>query len=176
MDAAHFIHTVYLGFLWCFQRIYLRSPSGRKRFNVLGCLDAVTHRLHSFTNEGYINALSVCDLLTQVAAFYGPSLPITVFLDNAKYQRCELVRQHAQMLGIELDFLPSYSPNLNLIERYWKWVKKRCLYSRYYADFTAMKTSILDRMNRGHGEDEKELASLLTWNFQAFDNITILPV
>ena len=143
---------------------------------MLGCLDAVTHRLHSFTNEGYINALSVCDLLTQVAAFYGPSLPITVFLDNAKYQRCELVRQHAQKLGIELDFLPSYSPNLNLIERYWKWVKKRCLYSRYYADFTAMKTSILDRMNRGHGEDEKELASLLIWNFQTFDNITILPV
>jgi transposase len=143
---------------------------------VLGCLDAVTHRLHSFTNEGYINALSVCDLLTQVAAFYGPSLPITVFLDNAKYQRCELVRQHAQMLGIELDFLPSYSPNLNLIERYWKWVKKRCLYSRYYADFTAMKASISDRMNRGHAEDEMELASLLTWNFQTFDNITILPV
>ena len=143
---------------------------------MLGCLDAVTHRLHSFTNEGYINALSVCDLLTQVAVFYGPSLPITVFLDNAKYQRCELVRQHAQRLGIELDFLPSYSPNLNLIERYWKWVKKRCLYSRYYADFTAMKISILDRMNRGHGEDKKELASLLTWNFQTFDNITILPV
>jgi len=139
-------------------------------------LDAVTHRLHSFTNEGYINALSVCDLLTQVAAFYGPSLPITVFLDNAKYQRCELVRQHAQRLGIELDFLPSYSPNLNLIERYWKWVKKRCLYSRYYADFPAMKISILDRMNRGHGEDKKELASLLTWNFQTFDNITILHV
>jgi hypothetical protein len=113
MDAAHFIHTVYLGFLWCFHRIYLKSPSGRQRFNVLGCLDAVTHRLHSFTNEGYINALSVCELLTQVAAFYGPSLPITIFLDNAKYQRCELVRQHAQRLGIELEFLPSYSPNLN---------------------------------------------------------------
>ena len=103
MDAAHFIHTTYLGFLWCFERIFLRSPSGRKRFNVLGCLNAVTLQIHSFTNEGYINALSVCDLLTQVAAFYGPSLPITVFLDNAKYQRCELVRQHAQMLGIELD-------------------------------------------------------------------------
>ena len=118
MDAAHFIYTTYWGFLWCFQRIFLRSPSGRKRFNVLGCLNAVTRQIHSFTNEGYINALSVCELLTQVAVFYGSSMPITIFLDNAKYQRCELVCNHAKRLGIDLEFLPSYSPNLNLIERY----------------------------------------------------------
>ncbi len=176
MDAAHFIYTTYLGFLWCFHRIFLRSPSGRQRFNVLGCLDAVTHQIHSFTNEGYINAQSVCELLTRVAAFYGPSLPITIFLDNAKYQRCELVCHHAKRLGIELEFLPSYSPNLNLIERYWKWVKKRCLYSQYHADFSAMKSAILDRMKRGHREDKNELASLLTWNFQTFNNVTFLPV
>ena len=176
MDAAHFIHAVYLGFLWCFERLFLRSTSGRKRFNVLGCLNALTHQMHSFTNEGYINSQSVCELLSQVADFYGPSIPITIFLDNAKYQRCELVCNHAKMLGIELEFLPSYSPNLNLIERYWKWLKKRCLYSKYYSDFSDMKSAILDRMNRGHRQDKSELASLLTWNFQAFDNVTILPV
>jgi transposase len=143
---------------------------------VLGCLDAVTHQIHTFTNEGYINALSVCELLTQVAAFYGPARPITIFLDNAKYQRCQWVCDHAQRLGIELAFLPSYSPNLNLIERYWKWVKKRCLYSKYYVDFAAMKSGILDRMGRGHQEDKNELASLLTWNFQTFNNVTFLPV
>ena len=136
----------------------------------------VTRQIHSFTNEGYINAQSVCEFLSQVAAFYGPSLPITTFLDNAKYQRCELVSNHAQTLGIEWEFLPSYSPNLNLIERYWKWVKKRCLYSKYYSDFTAMKSAILDRMERGHREDKDELTSLLTCNFQFFDNVTILPV
>jgi len=176
MDAAHFIYTVFLGFLWCFQRIFLRSPSGRKRFNVLGCLNAITHQLHSFTNEGYINALSVCELLTQVAEFYGSSIPITIFLDNAKYQHCQLVRDHAKMLGIELEFLPSYSPNLNLIERYWKWIKKRCLYSKYYEDFSAMKSEILNRMSKGHQEDKKELSSLITCNFQTFSNVTFLAV
>jgi len=176
VDAAHFVYTVYLGFLWCFRRIFLRSPSGRQRFNVLGCLNAVTRQIHTFTNEGYINAHSVCTLLSQVARFYDPGIPITIFLDNAKYQRCELVRNHAHRLGIELEFLPSYSPNLNLIERYWKWVKKRCLYSQYYADFSAMKTAIMRCMSRRNKEDKKELASLLTWNFQTFENITILPV
>ena len=176
LDAAHFVYTVYLGFLWCWERIFLRAPSGRKRFNVLGCLNALTHQLHTFTNEGYINALSVCELLTQVAAYYGPALPITIFLDNAPYQRCEFVQQHARGLGMELEFLPSYSPQLNLIERYWKWIKKRCLYSQYYANFAAMKSAIVKRIKRGHQEDKAELASLLTWHFQTFDNITFLPV
>ena len=159
-----------------FRADFPEIPSGRKRFNVLGCLNAVTLQIHSFTNEGYINALSVCELLSQVAAFYGSSMPITIFMDNAKYQRCELVCNHAKMLGIELEFLPSYSPNLNLIERYWKWVKKRCLYSKYYSDFSAMKSAIRNRMRRGHRQDKAELASLLSWNFQTFNNVTILPV
>ena len=176
LDAAHFIYTVYLGFLWCFERIFLRSPAGRQRFNVLGCLNAVSRQVHRFTNEGYINAQSVCELLRNVAAFYGPAIPLTIFLDNAKYQRCDLVRAQAQALGIELEFLPSYSPNLNLIERYWKWVKKQCLYSQCHVDFAAMKAAILTCLTWGHQRNKEELASLLTWNFQSFTNVTILHV
>ena len=115
-------------------------------------------------------------LLTQVAEFYGSAIPITIFLDNAKYQHCQLVCNHAKMLGIELEFLPSYSPNLNLIERYWKWIKKRCLYSKYYENFSAMKSEILNRMSKGHQEDKKELSSLITCNFQTFSNVTFLAV
>jgi transposase len=48
-------------------------------------------------------------------------------------QKCALVQALARGLGIELLYLPAYSPNLNLIERFWKWVKKKCLYSKYYA-------------------------------------------
>ena len=40
-----------------------------------------------------------------------------------------LVQNCAEMLGIELLYLPAYSPHLNLIERFWKFVKKQCLYS-----------------------------------------------
>lgn len=144
----------------------------RQRFNVLGALDAVTRQVHCFTNEGYINAESVCTLLGQVAAFYGPVLPITIFLDNARYQRCALTQSQARALGIELEFLPSYSPNLNLIERYWKWVKKECLNSQYHPDFASMKTGILHCLHQGHREHHAELVSLLSWNFHLFDNVT----
>jgi hypothetical protein len=53
----------YLGVLWCFERLFIKSGSGRQRFNVLGALNAVTHELVTVTNEAYINAQSVCELL-----------------------------------------------------------------------------------------------------------------
>jgi hypothetical protein len=56
-------------------------------------------------------------------------------MDNARYQRCATVSARAAELDLELLFLPAYSPNLNLIERHWKLVKKRCLTNRYYESF-----------------------------------------
>ena len=124
--------------LWCFTRLFIRAPAGRQRFNVLGALNAITHELIMVTNDTYINANSVCDLLRRAAAL-GLNIPITFILDNARYQKCHLVFELAASLGIELLYLPTYSPNLNLIERLWKFVKKECLYSTYYEDFTAFK-------------------------------------
>jgi len=100
------------------------------------------HRASSIvrvTNHTYITAETVCDLLRQIAAL-GLKTPITLVMDNARYQHCQLVQNLASELGIELLFLPSYSPNLNLIERLWKFVKKDALNSRHhtnYADFHA---------------------------------------
>ena len=51
VDAAHFVYGAFLGSWWCFARGFLRSPSGRQRFNVLGALDAVSRQVHLFTNE-----------------------------------------------------------------------------------------------------------------------------
>lgn len=172
VDAAHFLYGAYLGWVWCFRRIFIRSPAGRQRFNVLGALDALSRQVHSFTNESYITAESVCTLLRQVAAFYGPARPITIFLDNARYQRCALVQAQARTLGIELEFLPSYSPNLNLIERYWKWLKKECLNAQYHADFATMQTAILHGLAHGHVQHHAALVSLLSWHFQLFDKVT----
>jgi transposase len=66
------------------------------------------------------------------------NVPITLFLDNARYQKCALVTATAARLQIELCFLPPYSPNLNLIERLWRFVKKQCLYSTYYPTTAAL--------------------------------------
>ena len=177
MDAAHFVFRVYLGFIWCFERIFIPSPSGRKRFNVLGALDAVTHELITVTNTTYINSLSVCKILDKIAeANQGLDLAITVFLDNARYQKCLFVQEYAAMYGIELVFLPSYSPNLNLIERYWKFVKKQCLYSKYYANFDQFTQAIQSCLNTSHHKYTEQLASLLTWNFQSFKEVKISTI
>lgn len=167
VDAAHFVLSPFLGFLWCLQRLFTKAPNGRQRFNVLGALDAITHQLVLVTNDTYINALSVCRLLRQLADLYG-SLPITMVLDNARYQHCQMVQQLAAQLNIELLFLPPYSPNLNLIERLWKFVKKKCLYSKYYAEFQSFKTAISGCLQATHTTYKSELDSLLTLKFQTF--------
>jgi transposase len=149
MDAAHFVLAPFLGFLWSVVRLFIQAPSGRQRFNVLGCLNAITHELVMVTNDTYITAPTVCTLLQQLAAL-NLKVPITIFLDNARYQKCALVQATAASLNIELCFLPAYSPNLNLIERLWKFVKKQCLYSKYYADFTTFTTAIETCLSQTH--------------------------
>src|SRR5262249_14236227 len=122
MDAAHFVFAPFLGYLWSFRRLFVRAPSGRKRFHVLGALNAITHEVVTVTHDSYINAQSVCPLLIQLAALH-VNIPVTLVLDNARYQKCAVVQELAVLLHIELLYFPLYSPNLNLIERLWKFVK-----------------------------------------------------
>jgi transposase len=143
MDVAHFVLSPLLGFLWSFVRLFIQAPSGRQRFNVLGALNAITHQVFTVTNQTYITAVQVCEVLTQLAALER-GVPLTFVLDTARYQRGRRVVEHAASLGIELLFLPPYSPNLNLIERLWKFVKKHCLYSKYYEKFEPFKQVISD--------------------------------
>jgi len=175
VDAAHFVLAAFLGFLWSVTRMFIQAPSGRQRFNVLGALNAITHEMITITNDTYITAESVCALLEKLAALK-LGIPITIFLDNARYQRCALVIEKAKSLSIELCFLPAYSPNLNLIERVWKFVKKKCLYSKYYEKFPAFKTAIsncLDEMTTSH---QSALDSLLTLRFQLFEKTQFVTV
>jgi transposase len=170
VDAAHFVLAPFLGFLWSFTRLFIQAPAGRQRFNVLGALDACTHELVTITNDTYINAESFCQLLWKVRHLY-PDIPITLVLDNARYQKCRLVWNIAALLEIELLYLPPYSPNLNLIERLWKFVKKKCLYSKYYANFDLFKQAISDCLAQTHDSYSAELDTLLTLNFQTFNDL-----
>ena len=141
--------------------------------NVLAALNAVTHELVSVVNDTYINSASVCQLLMKIAAM-NFNVPVTLVLDNARYQRCKLVQGYAASLNIELLFLPSYSPNLNLIERFWKFVKNQCLYSKYYPTFDEFKEAILDCVYGANEKHKEKLDSLLTLNFQSFKKVKIL--
>ena len=173
VDAAHFVFGTFLCCLWSFRRLFVRAASGRQRFNVLGAWNAVTRELVSVTNTTVVNTATMCELLHKIAA-QGLTGPITVVLDNARYQRNQVVMALAGQLGITLLFLPSYSPNLNLIERLWKFTKRRALYGRYhptFADFRSAIEQTLDQIPTTHATD---LKSLMTLNFQQFENVSLM--
>ena len=174
VDASHFVFATFLGVVWCWARRCIRAASGRKRYNVLGALDAVGHQLIQVTNHSYINALSVCELLQAVAKASVPGVAITLVLDNARYQKCALVQGLAGRLGIELLYLPSYSPNLNLIERVWKFVKAECLRSTYYASYEEFHAAIQSCLDDLPSRHKAAMDSLLTLNFQTFENVSLM--
>jgi transposase len=168
VDAAHFVFGPFLGYLWCLVRLFVPGPSGRKRYNVLAALDAISHRIIRVSNHAYINAESVCTLLREVAAA-GLKGPVTLVLDNARYQKCQVVQALAATLGIELLYLPSYAPNLNLIERLWKFVKKECLGSRVLPTYEAFTEAIDDCLANLNTRHKHQMKTLLTLEFQLFD-------
>ena len=153
--------------LWCLQRVFIKSGAGRKRYNVLGALDSHSKEVLTVRSKENINSDTVCELIDTVRQCH-PNQPVTLVMDNARYQRCYKVMDYATEQKIELLFLPAYSPNLNLIERLWKHLKKTCLRNRYFDCFASFQEAIdtyLDDLNTVH---QAQLDSLLTLNFQFF--------
>ena len=117
LDGSHFVMGCdFLGYIYGKARRYVKTFSGRKRYNVLGALNFATKKVTVVANDAYITAAEVCEMLLKVAAEYGGK-PVHIVLDNARYQKCMVVTSLAQELGIALHYIPPYSPNLNLIER-----------------------------------------------------------
>ena len=97
-------------------------------------------------------------------------------MDNARYQKYKLVWELAESLDVELLYIPLYSPNLNLIERLWKFVKKQCLYSKYYSEFKDFKNAIINCPDQTDITYKEELNSLLTLRFQRFEKVQVVAV
>lgn len=169
MDAAHFILQPFICALWCMARLFIKAASGRNRINVLGAVNAITKEVITITNTTYISAETIIAFLKHLKEHYG-DLPIKIVLDNARYQHCKLVENVAKEMGITLLFLPSYSPNLNIIERLWKFTKKKILYAKYYDSPDKFHQAIKGFFNTVNPKYKDELKNLLTLKFQSFQN------
>lgn len=173
VDASHFVYGAFLGYLWCAARLFIPTGSGRQRLNVLGAVGYGTAKMITIINRGSIGAEQVCELFREIHRRCRK--PITVVLDNASYHRAAAVRELAKALNIELLYLPPYSPNLNLIERVWKLVKKLALNARTLDDFEQFSASITETIATLETTRRPQLLSLLTPNFQDFSNAQVSP-
>ena len=132
----------------------------------------MTKKVTTIANDKYITATEVCEMLRKVAAEYAGK-SVHIVLDNARYQKCEIVTKLAKELSIVLHYIPPYSPNLNLIERLWKYVKNR-LRTKYYdqfGDFTETIDSIIEDTCYG---SKALIDKLIGDSVQIFD--TLVPI
>jgi transposase len=173
LDASHFVMGCdFLGCIYGKVRRFVKTFSGRKRYNVLGALNFISKKVTTVANETYITAAQVCELLTMLSEEYTGKV-IHLILDNARYQKCEAVKVHAVSLGIILEYIPPYSPNLNLIERLWKYVKGK-LRTKYYSDFELFQSRINSIVSSTDKEEKSAVDSLIGEKVQLFDNLTVL--
>ncbi len=99
--------------------------------NVNGAINIQDLRIETRMDDR-INANSTIELLKRIEQSNPKAGVMTVICDNARYYRSKLVKKYLMDSKIALIFLPPYSPNLNLIERFWKFFKKKVLYRQYY--------------------------------------------
>jgi len=171
VDAVHPQHNSIPAYGWIRRgkEKLLESNGGRKRVNINGgvnihSLDIVT----DFTKS--VNKESSLRLLEKIESKHPDAEEIHVFLDNASYYKAKWLRNELKLKGskIILHFLPPYSPNLNLIERLWKFFKKKKLYNEYYETFEEF-LGACKSFFRKRTKYKEELRSLLTENFHLYE-------
>ena len=148
IDGVHPTHNVQSAYGWIKKgvRKEIAANSGRSRLNLTGALDVISYRL-IVQADRTLNTEATISFLQKMEAAYPDKNRIHVFCDNASYYKNQLVQEYLQNSKITLYFLPPYSPNLNPIERLWKWMKERVIYNTYYPEFDEFKSAILGFLN-----------------------------
>jgi len=141
----------------------IKSNTGRKRVNINGAID-IENQIDTFEFCESINAQSTIKLLKKIETQHKNARRIYVYSDNARYYHSKEVQSYLKNSKVKLKFLPPYSLNLNLIERFWKFFKKNVLYNTYYETFNEFERYFF----RKEKFKIKDAATILTENFQRF--------
>ena len=167
-DPCHFLHNVVNARMWQPKgkkgTIQIKSNTGRRRINILGALNSEDLSILTTLTEENCNAERVIEFFQKIRDTY-PDMNIVIILDNARYNYAKITRAFAEENGIFLLFLPPYAPNLNLIERLWKFAKKQLVNNNYHEKFSQFfdaTNCFFSNLNKYH----QELTSLMTQKFQ----------
>ncbi len=167
-DATHPTHNTKPSYGWIKKGkkndVYIKSNTGRQRLNVLGALN-IQNKQAVVIERKTIDAIAIIDLLEEVKKKQ-PHGKVYMVFDNARYHHARIVNnwflRHPRFKRI---FLPSYSPNLNIIERLWRFFHQKVTNNHYFATFQEFKETTIQFFNN-LPQYKQELNSLLTENFQ----------
>lgn len=143
MDGVHPTHNVQPAYGWIQKGVRKEIPSnsGRSRINLSGVINVIDHKV-LVQEDKMLNAEATISFFKKIEEAYPKKNGIHVFCDNARYYRNKAVTEYLKTSKIRLHFLPPYSPNLNPIERLWKWMKERVIYNTYYPEFEDFKLAV----------------------------------
>ena len=143
MDGVHPTHNIQPAYAWIKkgERKEIPANCGRSRLNLSGVIDASIHKV-IIQEDKILNASSTINFLQKIETAYSKKNKIHLFCDNARYYRNKAVTEYLKTSKIKLNFVPPYSPNLNSIERLWKWMKERVVYNTYYEYFEDFKSAV----------------------------------
>ncbi len=172
MDPTHPSYNSYSSYLWQLKgnknTKRIKSNSGRKRITIVGAVNLVNKELTSIITESNCDRELIRSFLNEVKKEYPKAKQIKIILDNATYQKSNDIQEYAKSLGIELIYLPPYTPNLALIERVWKFFKKKFLHNTYYDTFEKFNEAI-DLFFKNWSNYMDELETLLTLEFEIIE-------
>jgi len=171
-DGVHPTHNVQLAYGWIRKGVSKEVPSntGRSRINLAGAIDIETHKI-VLQEDKALNAEATVRFFKRIEKAYPDKSKVHIFCDNAGYYRNGEVTKYLKDSKVELHFLPPYSPNLNPIERLWKWMKEKVVYNSYYKEFEDFRQAIRGFFSTLSGLDPgsifaKQLKSRITDNFR----------
>ena len=166
MDGVHPTHNVQPAYCWIRRgkEKEVKSNTGRERLNINGVYSPIDQEIIVREDER-INSESTIALLKKIEARHPELTKIIIIRDNARYYCSRLVKEYVDKSKIEFLPLPSYSPNLNLIERLWKYFKKEVMANKYYETYAKFKDAAMKFFEIDIGKHAPALKSLLSENF-----------
>lgn len=174
VDSTHPQHNTRPSYGWILKGKkndkIIKTNTGRERLNLAGALN-LSNKQAVVLSEKTINRQVTLKLLKKLESAQ-PHGKIYLILDNASYYHAKVVTDYVKGKRIKLLFLPSYSPNLNIIERLWKFFHQKITYNHYFATFAEFKKQTLNFF-KNLKDYQPELDSLLTDNFQRLPNLNL---